>query len=584
MAGCATPGWMWSCSAMPIGTPSEYTAPYFHCRSYLSGFRGSAGTLVVGLELAGLWTDSRYFVEAAQVLDGSGIRLFRFGEQGVANWPEWLGDNLAAGAQIGCDPRVWTLEQFRRLESIMQAAGGHVWLVADPLATLWADRPSLPSAPVYTLPTDSVGISRAAKLKELRGFMRSIGAQYHVISALDEVAWLLNLRGGDVDYNPVVYAYLLVAEQTAELFIDERKVTADVRAELAADGVQIVAYDGLTARLAALGEAAIYFDPHNSAVALAEALPDTARAIEKSSFVRSRKATKNRREIEGFRDCMRKDGVALTRFFRWLEHITETGALPTIDEIAIARRLRELRSEQPLFVGESFAPIIAYGDHAAIVHYEATPRSNATLQPSGLLLIDSGGQYRNGTTDITRTIALGTLDDAARRDYTLVLQAHIALATLIFPLGTTGQQLDGAARSVVWRQGRSFGHGIGHGVGFFLPVHEMPPNIKPGAGNVIAAGMVFSNEPGLYRVGAYGIRHENLVVAQPLEADTDEPFMRLETLSLCYFDRRPLEVSMLTDAERKWLDDYHAMVYSELAPLLPEDERDWLRARTAPLS
>ena len=560
---------------------SEYAASHFHCRSYLSGFRGSAGTLVVGLEQAGLWSDSRYFVEAEQALAGSGIMLFRFGEPDVLDWPEWLAKNLAAGSHVGCDPRVCSVKQFRRLEQILRRAEVGVQLMPDPLAELWVDRPPLPTAAAYTLPTEVVGQSRAAKLAALRDYMRSIAAQYHVVSALDEVAWLLNLRGSDVDYNPVVYAYLLVGEQKTELYIDQRKLSATVRAELAADGVELVPYEQLGSRLGRLGAVGVYFDPRSSAMAIPEAFSQKTRAIELESIVRRRKAIKNEREIKGIRDCMRKDGVALVRFFRWLEGAIASGE--EVDEIAAAQCLRELRSQQPLFMGESFAPIVAFGEHGAIVHYEASQQSSALLVPPGLLLIDSGGQYRNGTTDITRTIALGPVDDRARHDFTVVLRAHIALATLMFPVGASGRQLDAAARTVVWRQGRSFGHGVGHGVGFFLTVHEAPPGINPRSGELVAEGMLFSNEPGIYRVGMYGIRLENLLLVRRHKVTADVPFLGLETVSLCYFDRSLIDVNMLTNEERAWVDSYHELVYSELSLLLTEDEHAWLRARTAPL-
>ena len=561
---------------------SEYAAPHFHCRSYLSGFHGSAGTLVVGLEQAGLWTDSRYFVEAEHALAGSSITLFRLGEPNVPDWPEWLAHNLAAGARVGCDPRTCSVEQFRRLEQTLRHTGVMARLVPDPLVELWPDRPPMPAAPAYSLPTEIVGQTRSAKLAALRTYMRAIDAHYHVISALDELAWLLNLRGGDVAYNPVVYAYLLVGADAAELFIDERALSMALRDELAADGIRLSPYGQLETRLGSLGEARLYFDPRSSAMAIREALGPRTAPIELESIVRRRKAIKNEHEIYGVRDCMRKDGVALVRFFRWLEEAVAAGS--AVDEIAAAQRLRELRAAQPQFVDESFAPIVAFGGHGAIVHYEADRQSSAPLAPPGLLLVDSGGHYRNGTTDITRTVVLGEASQRMRDDFTVVLQAHIAVATLQFPVGATGQQLDAAARLVVWRQGRSFGHGVGHGVGFFLPVHESPPDISPRGIDPIAAGMLFSNEPGLYRVGEYGIRLENLVHVVGRGESNGTAFLGLQTLSLCYFDHNLIEVRKLTSGEQEWIDGYHRHVYQELLPLLTEAERIWLAARTAPLA
>jgi Xaa-Pro aminopeptidase len=566
---------------------SEYLPQHWQARAWLSGFTGSAGTLVVTRNEAGLWTDSRYFTQAEQQLAGSGIALMRQRVAHAAEHLEWLLQQLGEGqtlAVAGDSVPLATREQIaRRLET----NGARLRTDLDLPGFVWADRPPLPSAPVVEHAIRYASVPRADKLARLRTAMRKHGASHHLLSSLDDIAWLTNLRGADVECNPVFLAHLLVTVAgPATLFIDRGKLTDTLVAALAADGVRLADYAMVTDALGELGKGdRLLLDGHRVVAAIADAIPAAAGLIQAPNPSTAFKARKTPAELDHVREVMRRDGAALVRAFRRLEERLAAGMNQT--ELDMDTLLREERSAQPDFVGESFATIAGYQANAALPHYRATSESHSTLKPQGLLLVDSGGQYRGGTTDITRVLALGETTAEQRRDATLVMKGLIALSRARFPKGASGPQLDALARAPLWASGMDYGHGTGHGVGYFLNVHEGPQGIRPPvSGATLVAlepGMISSIEPGLYKPGRHGIRHENLAVV--VEADQTEfgEFLAFETLTLCPFDRRALEPGLLNPEERAWLDDYHARVRAALSPLLEGADLVWLERHCAPL-
>jgi Xaa-Pro aminopeptidase len=581
-----------SAYVIPSSDPhqSEYPPEHWKARQWISGFEGSAGTVVVTLETAGLWTDARYYLEAEEALDGTPITLFRAGQPEVPQYIEWLAQNLPAGSRVGFDASVMALETARRLQERLSAAGMETAPWKDLFEGLWSPRPPLPNAAAYLVDETTVGESRDQRLERLRGAMRETGADVHLIASLDDIAWTLNIRGSDVPFNPVVLAYLAVEASGAVLFMDPAKLGSSERSALEAAGVTVRGYEELWHYLERLSaECRILLDPARVSVRLVEGVPSGASRVERRNPASDFKARKNETELSNLRACMVADGVAMERFLYWLEKPTGSGesargADATRTERDVQEKLRHLRSEQPGFVNESFETIAGYGAHGAIVHYRVTPQTNAALEPGGVLLVDSGGQYVRGTTDITRTVMIGEPTDAVRSDFTLVLKAHIALATTRFPIGTTGHQLDAIPRRVMWQRGANYGHGTGHGVGFFLNVHEGPQRISAMPNTVaLEPGMVVSNEPGLYRAGSHGIRIENLVdVYEDSETDFGR-FLAFETLTLCHIERSLIDTTMLTDEERTWIDSYHGKVWEKLAGELEEPVRSWLREKTRPL-
>ena len=574
---------------VPTADPhlSEYLPARWAAREWLSGFTGSAGTLLVTADEAGLWTDSRYFAQAERELAGSGIALMR---QKVAHAPEhlaWLQQHLREGETAAVAGDSLSLAARRQIERLLGEAGAALRTDLDLPAEVWPDRPALPKAPVVEHPPAYACVPRAEKLERLRASLRKHGATHHLVSSLDDVAWLTNLRGSDVECNPVFLAHLLVqAGGPATLFADRGKFDDALVAALAADGVRLADYATVVDALAELGAGdALLLDPARVVCAVADALPAAVRRIEAANPSTLAKARKSPAELDHVRETMRRDGAALVRAFRRLEDRLAAGMAQT--ELDVDALLREERAAQPGFVGESFATIAGYQANGALPHYRATPGSHGALARKGLLLVDSGGQYLGGTTDVTRVLALGETTAEQRRDATLVMKGLIALSRARFPKGASGPQLDALARAPLWAGGMDYGHGTGHGVGYFLNVHEGPQSIRPpvpgGALVPLEPGMITSIEPGLYKPGRHGIRHENLAVV--VEADSTEfgDFYAFETLTLCPFDRRALEIGLLNPEERAWLDDYHATVRAALAPLLEDADLAWLERHCAPL-
>ena len=558
---------------------SEYIASHWQARRWLSGFNGSAGTLVVPAAApAMLWTDSRYFLQAEAQLEGSEIHLMKEGLPETPSIEEWLTAHLQAGATVGVDGMLYSTGAMRSLRAALKSRGILLDTGFDPLPAIWADRPALPKCAVFVHEEKYAGRSAADKIADALEEARRHGADAVFVSALDQTAWLLNIRSRDVKYNPVATAFTYLGPEGNLLFIDRDKVGDDVAAYLASQGVQMRPYGSVKDFAASLStKRRVLLDPASTAYGIMEAFGD--RAVESTSPLAMPKACKNEVQVAGVREAMRRDGAALVHAVMELER--RLGAGETITEMDVAEILLRHRSAMPLFFDESFGTIAGYGPHGAIVHYEADEVSNATLRPEGLLLIDSGAQYLDGTTDITRTICLGDPTQQERADFTLVIKGHIALATAIFPEGTCGTQLDALARQYLWQHGLSYLHGTGHGVGHFLNVHEGPQSIRL---NYVPApltpGMITSNEPGLYRAGVHGIRCENLVLTVPAFDTEFGRFYKFETLTLFPFDTRLLATEMMTEDELTWINRYHAHVYDTLAPALDEPARAWLRAKT----
>ena len=560
---------------------SEYTPTRWKGREWISGFDGSAGTAVVTLREAALWTDSRYFLAAEEQLRGTGFELMKERMPGTPTITRWLGRKLAMTdrPQVGVDGGVCSETMVAALTAGLRSEGGITLRTNhDPLQRIWSDRPSLPSAKVSVHPMEYAGETVESKLSRIREWLVGRHAGGLLVTTLDDIAWTLNLRGSDVHCNPVFVAYLLVTRERAVLFIDKVKLTPEVEAHLKAAGVTTDGYADITKALARYGEYNIVMDPDevNHTVFHSVRCPQT---ISCTSPVPAMKAVKNAVEREGFRRAMERDGVAMVRFLMWLQQAVRDGRQT---ELTVSARLEQLRAGQPLYRGLSFDTIAAYAEHGAIVHYEPTPDSDKALRPEGLLLLDSGAQYADGTTDITRTIALGPLTDEQRHVYTLVLKGHLQLQACRFPEGAAGTQIDAIARAAMWREGMNFMHGTGHGVGSYLNVHEGPHQIRMewrGAG--LMPGMTVTDEPGLYLAGRFGVRIENTLLVVPYCETEFGHFVQFEPLTLCPIDTAPVDMALLTDDERQWLNDYHSMVFSRLSPLLNDDERSWLARATA---
>ena len=580
---------------------SEYPAPRWKQVEWLSGFTGEAGDIVVTASHAGLWTDTRYFIQAVRQLDGSGIVLHKTRVPEQVLIPEWLAGDALAGrdrcvvvAVDGLCQGVGAIEGLKaafaaagRTEGSPDEDGFRIVSVPDMLEDLWEDRPPVPQTPIITLGAELAGESRLDRIAWLRVETAKAGCDAILLTALDEIAWILNVRGSDIEYNPLVISYLLVAKDSVEWFVKKGGQpdpdTRDSFQELLDDGVAVLPYDDVSVALAGEMEDGLItrlaVDPATLNYNLYHLLKTNSvegAIVEKDSPVAFRKAVKNPVEIEGMRDIHVEDGLAMERFLYWLEKSVKGGS--TVDEWDAARKLGSLRAEIPGYRGDSFETISAYGEGAALPHY-ITPRSGApVLEPRGLYLVDSGGQYMNGTTDITRTVPLGPCTMLEKEDYTLVLRGHIDLAMAVFPRGTAGCQLDALARSPLWRARRSFGHGTGHGVGFFLGVHEGPQDIRQNFNRTpILPGMITSNEPGIYREGMHGVRHENLVLCVEDSRNEFGDWLRFETLTLCHFDTSAIIVDLLGRDEIEWLNAYNARVFRTLSPMLSPDEAEWLR-------
>ena len=559
---------------------SEYTAEHWKGREWISGFNGSAGTAVVTLDNAALWTDSRYFIAAEEQLQGTEFQLMKLKVEGTPSIAEWLGRELkdAADKAVGIDGMVNSTNSIKELISDLRTQGGITLRTNfDPLERIWQDRPAIPENPVVIHPLEYAGEPIREKLVRIRKALREKHADGMLMAALDDIAWTLNLRGSDVHCSPVFVSYLLISTTEVTLYINKVKLTPEVMSYLQAEGVGVKPYNQVKQGLKDYFEYNILLDGNEVNYTLYKTVE--REIVDASSPVPLMKAVKNEREIAGFRSAMLKDGIAMVKFLKWLKPAVEAGGQT---EMSVERKLTALRAEQPLFRGLSFDTIVGYEEHGAIVHYEAIPETDATLHPKGLLLIDSGTQYQDGTTDVTRTIALGPLTEEQKRVYTLVLKGHIDLQLLHFPDGASGTQLDAIARRPLWQAGMNFLHGTGHGVGCYLNCHEGPHQIRmewiPAR---LQAGMTVTDEPGVYLGGRFGVRIENTLLVVPAEETECGRFLGFETLTLCPIETSPIIKELLTPEEIQWLNDYHTTVYERLSPYLNEDEKAWLRKATA---
>lgn len=559
---------------------SEYVADHWMGRAWISGFDGSAGTAVVTMHSAALWTDSRYFLAAEEQLKGTEFQLMKLKIPGTLSIAEWLGKELqdVDSPEVGLDGWVNSYSSTSGLIADLRKAGGiTVRTNFDPLEEIWKDRPSIPLKPVEIQPMEFAGEDVSSKIKRIRLALRAQHADGMLVSALDDIAWTLNLRGTDVHCVPVFVSYLLIASDKVSLFVDEAKVSSEIRAYLESNGVSIYKYNKVEEGLKAYSEYNILLDGNETSYYLWKAVR-CQEIVQASSPIPAMKAVKNEAEIAGYRSAMLKDGVAMVKFLKWLLPAVEAGGET---EISIDKKLTALRAEQKLFRDISFDTIAGYQAHGAIVHYEATPETDIPLKPEGLLLLDSGAQYQDGTTDITRTIALGPITEEMKHIYTLVLKAHIQLELAKFPDGASGTQLDALGRECMWREGFNFLHGTGHGVGSYLSVHEGPHQIRMEyMPTPLRAGMTLTDEPGLYLAGKFGVRIENTVLLSDYMKTEFGKFLQIEPLTLCPIDTVPIDLAMLMPEELAWLNEYHAKVYAELAPYLDEEEKKWLENAT----
>lgn len=559
---------------------SEYVADHWMGRAWISGFDGSAGTAVVTMHSAALWTDSRYFLAAEEQLKGTEFQLMKLKIPGTLSIAEWLGKELqdVDSPEVGLDGWVNSYSSTSGLIADLRKAGGiTVRTNFDPLEEIWKDRPSIPLKPVEIQPMEFAGEDVSSKIKRIRLVLRAQHADGMLVSALDDIAWTLNLRGTDVHCVPVFVSYLLIASDKVSLFVDEAKVSSEIRAYLESNGVSIYKYNKVEEGLKAYSEYNILLDGNETSYYLWKAVR-CQEIVQASSPIPAMKAVKNEAEIAGYRSAMLKDGVAMVKFLKWLLPAVEAGGET---EISIDKKLTALRAEQKLFRDISFDTIAGYQAHGAIVHYEATPETDIPLKPEGLLLLDSGAQYQDGTTDITRTIALGPITEEMKHIYTLVLKAHIQLELAKFPDGASGTQLDALGRECMWREGFNFLHGTGHGVGSYLSVHEGPHQIRMEyMPTPLRAGMTLTDEPGLYLAGKFGVRIENTVLLSDYMKTEFGKFLQIEPLTLCPIDTAPIDLTMLMPEELAWLNEYHAKVYAELAPYLDEEEKKWLENAT----
>ena len=569
---------------IPTSDPhmSEYPADCWKYREWISGFTGSAGTVIITADKAGLWTDSRYFLQASTQLEGTGIELFKMMLPETPTIPEFLTHELKEGQTVGLNGETYSLADARSLEKALAEKEIKLNTNASLIDPIWKERPAIPEAPMFEMPIELSGKSTEDKLLDINKMLHKAGADCTILSALDEVAWTFNIRGTDVAYNPVVISYAFVSEKESVLFVNPKKIPAEIAEHLKKEGVTLADYGMLATFLSRLPvRTRVFIDSKRTNVAIYNALPKSSILIEGISPANHLKSIKNEAEIKGFRNAVLKDGIAMTKFYFWLEKMLKAGEKVT--ELSAAAKLTALRSEQPQYVMDSFASISSYGPHGAVVHYSPTPETDTELKTDSLYLLDSGAQYLDGTTDITRTIALcDEPSEQMKKDFTRALKGTIGIAKCKFPAGIRGCLIDAFARKALWDAGINYLHGTCHGIGHCLNVHEGPQSIRMEENPVILEpGMVMSDEPAMYRPGEYGIRTENMILIREDSETEFGKFLGFETLTLCYIDTKLVIPSMLSVREHAWLNKYHQMVYDLVSPHLNEEEKAWLKEKTA---
>jgi Xaa-Pro aminopeptidase len=572
---------------IPSGDPhlGEYIPDHWRIIPWLTGFTGSNATVVVTDTFAGLWTDSRYFVQAENQLRDSGFKFVKPDSSGKNDFTAWLPENTSDGNKIGFDGRIISVSRKRRIESSLNSKAVIFLTDSDLVSELWTDRPPVSDSKAFEFPIIYAGKESSVKIGEVREKMRKMEINYHLLTSLDDIMWLLNIRGDDVQYSPLLTSFAIIGEEQILLFVDEGRIPYKLAVEYDKLGIVMLPYEETSGMLSTLpSDSSILLSPLTCSVSLFNAIPSGMKIIEDFSIPGRLKAVKNKVEIANIGQAMVKDGIALTRFFFWLE---ENLLSLMITELSLAEKLNLFRFEQAGYIGPSFAPIVAFNEHSALPHYSPTLETDVKTGPGGILLVDSGGQYFNGTTDITRTICLGNPSPQQIRDFTLVLKGNIQLAMAKIPAGSKGIQLDILARKALWASGLNYGHGTGHGVGFCLNVHEGPQSISPADNpetkTVIEPGMLISDEPAIYREGEYGIRIENLIICYQDEETEFGQFLRFDTVSLCYIERMLIDKSLLDQKEIEWLNHYHETVYEKLYRFLTDQEREWLREKTNPI-
>jgi Xaa-Pro aminopeptidase len=569
---------------IPLSDPhlSENIPDHWKIIQWLTGFTGSAATVVITDSFAGLWTDSRYFIQAKKQLAGSGFELVVPKSFQPSDYTQWLSENIKTGDRIAFDGRSFSIAHLRKLEKRLENKNVSFENNRDLITEIWCDRPLMPAKMAWDHPAEFSGKGRDRKIAEVREQMKRQSVDLHLLTSAEDIMWMLNIRGNDLDYSPLLLSFALISEKQILLFTDYKKIPVPLASDLRKLNIVILPYEETTSALSTSTESSsILLTPSATSVTLYNSIPKSIRIIEDISIPARLKSIKNKTEIKNISDVMVKDGIALVKFFFWIEN--NIGQFP-ITEISLAHKILELRLQQKDFLGPSFETITAFNEHSALPHYVPSAESDSEIGENGILLIDSGGQYMGGTTDITRTISIGVPVSQQKKDFTLVLKGHIALAQAKFPMGTRGYQLDLLARKALWERGLNYGHGSGHGVGYCLNVHEGPQNISPADNKtIIEAGMLISNEPGIYREGEYGIRTENLIICFEDEETEFGQFLCFDTVSLCYIDRRLIDKSLLDYKEINWLNSYHSQVYEKLNPYLSEAEKVWLKDKTEPV-
>lgn len=569
---------------MPSNGPdiSDQVQEHWKIIPWLTGFTGSHAFAVVSQSFAGLWTDSRYYIQAGKQLVGSGFELMLPGNFQLSDHSEWLSDNIRQGDTIGFDGRVLSVTDFRKIKNKLKNRSVRYVTDLNILTTIWTDRPGIPESVVRDHSIKYSGKGRSQKLAEVRERMKKRSIDNHLLTSPEDIMWLLNLRGNDLEFTPVLMSYLLLSEESALLFACIEKISEELLQEFSVLNIRVNNYGTVTKVLSSLkAGSSVLLSPDTTSIALYNSIPEQVNIVEDISIPCRMKAIKNHAEIKNIEQVMIRDGIALTKFFYWLE---KNIGKSRMTEFSLSLKLRELREEQPDYIGPSFRTISAFNENAALPHYETDPSLSSVVSGSGIFLIDSGAQYPGGTTDITRTITTGSPSQKQKRDFTFVLKGHIQLASVKFPAGTKGYQLDMLARKFLWEAGINYGHGTGHGVGFCLNVHEGPQSISPAANRTsIEAGMLISNEPAVYREGEYGIRTENLMICYEDEETEFGRFLKFDTVSLCYIDRDLLDLDLLSRHETDWLNEYHEELYNKIAPYLDDEEKVWLRLKTNPV-